>query len=71
MYVKLLLRYSMVYLYILNDKGVHMDVTTIKVRKDTTELLKAISRQRGRRESMEQVILELVDRYVKDERNGR
>lgn len=48
-----------------------MDVTTIKVRKDTTELLKVISRQRGRRESMEQVILELVDRYIKDERNGR
>lgn len=42
-------------------------VTTIKVRKTTTELLKAISEQRGRRESMEQVILELIDRYVKNE----
>jgi hypothetical protein len=48
-----------------------MDVTTIKVRKDTTELLKAIAKQRGRRESMEQVILELVERYVREERNGR
>jgi predicted DNA-binding protein len=41
-------------------------VTTIKVRKETTELLKAIAKQRGRRESMEQVILELVDRYVNE-----
>lgn len=41
-----------------------METTTIKVRKDTVALLKAISKQRGRRESMEQVILELVDRYV-------
>lgn len=41
-----------------------METTTIKVRKDTVVLLKAISKQRGRRESMEQVILELVDRYV-------
>lgn len=39
--------------------------TTIKVRKETTVLLKAIAKQRGRRESMEQVILELVDRYIK------
>lgn len=42
-------------------------VTTIKVRKTTTELLKAISEQRGRRESMEQVILELVERYIRNE----
>lgn len=42
-------------------------VTTIKVRKATTELLKAIAAQRGRRESMEQVILELVERYVRNE----
>lgn len=40
------------------------EITTIKVRKTTTSLLKAIAKQRGRRESMEQVILELVDRYV-------
>ena len=39
--------------------------TTIKVRKETTVLLKVIAKQRGRRESMEQVILELVDRYIK------
>ena len=42
-------------------------VTTIKVRRATTELLKAISEQRGRRESMEQVILELIERYMKNE----
>lgn len=42
-------------------------VTTIKVRKATTELLKAIASQRGRRESMEQVILELVERYIRNE----
>ena len=40
------------------------ETTTIKVRKSTTVLLKAVAKQRGRRESMEQVILELVDRYV-------
>lgn len=40
--------------------------TTIKVRKGTAELLKLIAKQRCRRESMEQVILELVDRYVKE-----
>ena len=40
------------------------EITTIKVRKTTTSLLKAIAKQRGRRESMEQVILELVERYV-------
>lgn len=42
------------------------EVTTIKVRKTTTELLKAIAKQRGRRETQEQVILELVERYVND-----
>lgn len=40
------------------------EITTIKVRKSTTELLKAVAKSRGRRESMEQVILELVERYV-------
>lgn len=40
------------------------EITTIKVRKTTTSLLKAIAKQRGRRESMEQVILELIERYV-------
>lgn len=40
-----------------------MEVTTIKVRKGTAELLKVIAKERGRRESMEQIILELVDRY--------
>ena len=40
------------------------EITTIKVRKSTVELLKAISESRGRRESMEQVILELIERFV-------
>ena len=39
-------------------------MTTIKVRKSTTDLLKAIAGSRGRRESMEQVILELIERYI-------
>ena len=47
------------------------EITTIKVRKTTSTLLKVIAKQRGRRESMEQVILELVDRYVKAEANGK
>lgn len=47
------------------------EATTIKVRKETTELLKAIAKQRGRRESMEQIVLELVHRYVKEEANGK
>jgi hypothetical protein len=47
------------------------EVTTIKVRKATSTLLKIIAKQRGRRESMEQVILELVDRYVRGELNGK
>jgi hypothetical protein len=37
--------------------------TTIKIQKTTTELLKKISLIRGRRESQEQVILELLDFY--------
>ena len=41
-------------------------VTTIKVRKSTTELLKAVALQRARRETMEQIILELVDRYMNE-----
>ena len=44
--------------------------TTIKVRKSTTTALKLIADSRGRRESMEQVILELVERYLKD-KSGR
>jgi hypothetical protein len=41
------------------------NITTIKVRKSTTQLLKKVAAHRGRRETMEQVILELVDRYTK------
>jgi len=41
--------------------------TMIKVRKSTTNLLKQIAKQRGRRETQEQVILELIDRYIKME----
>ncbi len=43
------------------------EVTTIKVRKSTTKILKEISIVRGRRESMEQVILELAERFLRDE----
>lgn len=39
------------------------DTTTIKVRKTTAEKLKQISSIRGRRESMEQVILELIEKH--------
>ena len=46
------------------------NVTTIKVRKSTTALLKAVSSSRGRRESLEQIILELLDQYVKSVKNG-
>lgn len=46
------------------------EITTIKVRRTTTKKLKEIAVDRGRRETMEQVILELVSRYLKDE-NGR
>lgn len=41
-----------------------VEVTTVKVRKTTVELLKEISDKRGRRESLEQVILELVEKYI-------
>lgn len=40
-------------------------VTTIKVRRQTVELLKMLAARRGRRESMEQVVLELIEQYVK------
>ncbi len=41
------------------------DTTTIRLRKTTAELLKAVAKRRDRRETMEQVILELVDQYVR------
>ena len=41
-------------------------ITTVKVRKTTSELLKEVALQRGRRETMEQVILELVYRYLNE-----
>lgn len=40
------------------------DVTAVKVRKSTAALLKTIAETRGRRESMEQVILELIELYM-------
>lgn len=40
-------------------------ITTIKVRRQTVALLKAVAASRGRRESLEQVILELLDKYTK------
>ena len=39
--------------------------TTIKVRKTTISMLKAIAQRRGRCESLEQVILELIDGYAR------
>ena len=41
------------------------EITTIKVRKSTTALLKKLAERRGRRESQEQIILELIDTYLK------
>ena len=46
-------------------------VTSIKVHKETVALLKAVAQVRGRRESMEQVILELVDKYTKGLNDGK
>ena len=40
------------------------EMTTIKVRKTTVSRLQELSKLRGRRESMEQIILELIERYV-------
>lgn len=40
------------------------DMTAVKVRKSTVAVLKTIAETRGRRESMEQIILELVDLYM-------
>lgn len=42
------------------------EFTTVKVRKSTVKLLKEIAHIRKRRETQEQVILELVERYLKD-----
>lgn len=41
------------------------EITTMKVRKSTTVLLRTIAKHRGRRESLEQVVLELIDQYTK------
>lgn len=38
-------------------------ITSIKVHKATVSLLKDVAQDRGRRESMEQVILELIESY--------
>ena len=46
-------------------------ITSIKVHKETVVLLKAVAQVRGRRESMEQVILELIDRYTKGLNDGK
>ena len=39
--------------------------TTIRVQKTTIEQLRVIAQRRGRCESMDQIILELVDNYVR------
>ena len=50
----------------MTDTSTDIDqVTTVKIRKTTRDLLKQVARQRHRRESLEQVILELLDQYVK------
>ena len=46
-------------------------ITSIKVHKETVVMLKAVAQVRGRRESMEQVILELIDRYTKGLNDGK
>jgi len=43
-----------------------MEITTVKLHKSTASLLKQISEIRGRRETYEQVIQELIERYLKD-----
>ena len=51
---------------IMTDTSTDIDqVTTVKIRKTTRDLLKQVARQRHRRESLEQVILELLDQYIK------
>lgn len=62
--IKLLLSISIVYYgYKKTQKGKVMESTTIKVRKTTVALLKQIAAERERRESLEQVILELIERF--------
>lgn len=46
------------------------ELTTVRLRKSTVVLLKAIATNRGRRESMEQVILELVAKYAREATHG-
>ena len=41
-------------------------VTTMKVRRSTTDLLRIIAKQRNRKETLEQVILELIDAYYRE-----
>ena len=58
----------MVYFYQKADRQrntVMQEKTTIKVRKTTINMLKAIAQRRGRCESLEQVVLELIDSYTK------
>ena len=39
------------------------EMSTMKVSKQTKELLKLVAEARGRRESLEQVVLELLSAY--------
>lgn len=43
-----------------------MKMTTIKLRKSTAELIKDIAVLRGRRETYEQVVQELIEYYLKN-----
>jgi hypothetical protein len=46
-------------------------VSTMKVRKATVAKLRRISELRGRHETLEQVVLELVDRFMAGALNGK
>ena len=41
-------------------------VSSMKLRESTKDILKEIALVRGRRESLEQVVLELAYKYMKD-----
>lgn len=70
--IKIQLSITMVY-FPIYYKGISMEdkITSIKVHTATTVLLKEVSKIRGRRESMEQVILELIDKYTKGLNDGK
>jgi len=42
------------------------DTTTIRIQKTTSELLKAVAARRGRRETMDQILMELIEQYIRN-----